>query len=198
MKNLLILFIFPLVLWANQNLIINNESILMDKTVVKLEEMTNELHQKTGIGIYISAVESLKGKTVTAYGEELSGQLSGSYLLLVFASEDKQIELFMSPDVASVIDTDDILDDYIIPILVERRKDLSLQQQYSAAIFNGIAEVVDELAESQNIVLSSSVGSGSKDFYDGLSVVIKILLIFTFAALFYAYYKSKREKGGEA
>jgi len=194
-KKLLLSLFFPLLLVSSDSLILQNESIIMDKAIPKLDEMAGELRSKTGINVYIIARKTLSGESITDYTKKESETQKGSFLLLVIAADDHQIDMGMSADVATIIDKDEILDDYIIPILVEKRKDISLQQQYSAAVFNGMAEAMDQLAASQNIVLESSVGNGSKDFFDGLTVVIKILLLLTGAALFYAYYQNKKSKG---
>lgn len=194
-KNITLMLFFSVVsLFAKSGYILHNEDILIDKAAAKIEKMCDELYAKTGTAVYVSAVNTLKERTITLYAQEMAKGLEGEFALLVFAGAQKQIELVMSPEVESFIDKDEILDGYIIPILVAKTKDTTPQQQYSAGIFNGIAELTDQIAKKHDIVLENSVGSQSKNFYEGLMWVIKLLLLITVAIFAYAYLKNRKEK----
>jgi uncharacterized membrane protein YgcG len=175
------------------NHILHNDAILIEKAAQKIEKMCEELLQTTGVGVYISAVDTLDGKSIVQYGSDLAQKLNAPYVLLAIAVKDEQIDLTMSPDVANYLDKDEILDDFIIPILVSHNKKSTPQQMYSAAIFNGVAEMTDQIAAEHNIVLANSVGSQSKNFYEGIMWVIKLLMLITVAVLVYIYISSKRD-----
>lgn len=195
-KKTFFMLLFSGFLFAQNSYILHNESIIIDKAAKKIEKMCAEIYEKTGVGVYTSAVASSGGKTITEYSSTLSADLKAPYVLLAIAAYEQQIELVMSPDVARYIDKDTVLDEYIIPILVSHNKKASAEQKFSAAIFNGVAEITDEIAEEHNIVFANSVGSESKNFYEGIMWIVKLMLIFTFAVLVYIYLSSKR-KGSE-
>jgi len=193
-KKILTVLLFTASLFAESTYLLHNESIIIDKAAVKMEKMCDELFQKTGVGVYTSAVKSTNGLSITDYGHTLAGTLKQPYVLLSIAADEQQIDMIMSPEIAKYIDKDEILDDFIIPILVSHNKKATLEQKYSAAVFNGIAETTDQIAAEHNVKLANSVGSESKNFYEGLMWIIKLMLIVTAAVLVYIYLSSKKEK----
>jgi len=78
--------------------------------------------------------------------------------LILTSIEDMHINLFQSENLKEIISKDDILDDYIIPLLASKDKN-TLFAKVSAAMLNGYAAVSDTIAESRNIKLDSSIGS---------------------------------------
>ena len=195
MKQLLLTFFLSGLLLAatSSNFVLHNENVLLEKAAGKIEEMTGELHQKTGIGVYLSAIAKLpENESITRYQERVGADLKAPYVLISLSRLDRQIELSMSPDLSDRLDKEEVLDDYIIPILVEMRKDIGPQQQMSAALLNGIAFVTDTLAEQEGIVLASSIGNESKEFYDGLMWVIKIMILLTAIGFFVAWRRNKQ------
>jgi len=67
----------------------------------------------------------------------------------------------MSDDLASVVDKDSVLDEYVIPLLAAKDKNL-LSSKVSAASLNGYAQIADVIAEHKQISLLSSIGSEGK------------------------------------
>ena len=175
------------------NFVLNNDDVLMEKAVDKINEMAAELNEKTKIGVYISAVAKLENnETITTYTKRLGESLDAPFVLITLSQIDRQIDLITSDDLAKRIDKDEVLDHYIIPLFVEIRKDISQQNQLSAGIFNGVAFVVDTLAAQEGIELVSSVGSGSKNFYDGLMWLIRVMALLTVGAFAYLWLRDKR------
>ena len=66
----------------------------------------------------------------------------------------------------------------ILPILAERAKGAEIVSKYSVAMFNGYSDVAEQIAEHHNVTLSSSAGSGSKNFIDILRVVFYGIILF--------------------
>lgn len=169
------------------------QGVLLPKASEKINEMSLELYQKTGLTAYLNVYKKLpSGQTITTVGKARAADFNSSFVLISFSADDRQVDLISSADLQSVINKDEILDEYIIPILVSQDKKTSLQQKYSAGLLNGMAETVDKLAAHKNITLTTSIGSESKDFYDGLLVLIKIMLVVTILAIGYAWLKRKQ------
>ncbi len=193
-KKTLLLFLLTTFLFGADSYILHNESIIIDKAAKKIEKMCTEIAEKTGVAVYTSAVKSTGGKTITEYATGIASNLKKPYVLLAIAAYEQQIEMVMSPEVAKYIDKDEVLDDFIIPILVSHNKEATPEQKFSAAVFNGIAETTDQIAAEHNIVFANSVGSESKNFYEGIMWVIKLMLLITVAVLAYIYLSSKKEQ----
>ncbi|MGE4294860.1 MAG: hypothetical protein AB7E49_04075 [Campylobacterales bacterium] len=195
MKKLLLSLLLATLGLAAQpgNFVLHNEEVILAKTAGKINEMCGELHAKTQIAVYLSAIAKLpENETITQYQERIAATLSAPYVLVSISRLDRQIELTTSSDLAGRIDKNEVLDDYIIPLLVEMRKDLSPQQQMSAGLLNGVAFVTDTLAEQEGIILTSSIGNESKDFYEGLMWVIKAMILLTIIGFFIAWRRSKQ------
>jgi hypothetical protein len=181
-----------------EDFILRNEGVLIDKGAAKINEMCSELKAKTGVSVYIAALEKLEpDETIGAYAKRLAADLSAPYALLAISQKDRQIEAIVSADLQAVIDKDDILCIMpgcpIIPLLAEYRKDLNSSQQISAGVFNGAAYIVDTIASERGVTLESSVGSGSKTFGVSLTWVVRIMIALTLVAMFVAWRRGKTE-----
>lgn len=166
----------------------------MEKANLKINEMSKEIEDKTGVKIILNVLKRLpENHTITTYGKEfVEANLKNSFVVINFSEMDMKINLVASPDLESVVNEDDILDDYIIPLLISQNKKTTPQQKYSAGLLNGMAEVADRVALHKKIVLESSIGSESKNFIDGLTLIIRIMIIITLLALGYAWYRRKK------
>lgn len=191
MKKLLILtFVFTTFLQAE--FILKNDSIVLEKAAVKIEEMSKELYEKTGITANLSAQYKLpEGMGITQQGQAVAKDLKAPYALIIFSASDKQIDSILSEDLKD-IDKDEILDTYVIPLLVTYNKKVSQTQKYSAGLLNGMAELTDRLAKTKNIVLESSIGSESKDTYEVIAMIVKIMMILTVFAVGRIWYTSRK------
>ena len=181
-----------LTLLQAENFVNDKEKIIMEKAVSKINEMSSEIYEKTNIKIILNVLKQVpQGETLTTYEEKFQKTLTGSYVVVNFSELDKKINLIKSSDI-DFIDKDEILDDFIIPLLVTKNNKVTTQQKYSAALLNGMAEISDQVANNKKIVLTSSIGSESKNFIDGLSFVIQIMIVLTILAFGYAWYNRKK------
>ncbi len=81
----------------------------------------------------------------------------------------------------------------ILPILGEKAKGNDIVSKYSVAMFNGYTDVAEQIAEHHGTTLSSSAGSGSKNFIDILRVIFYGIIIY--ALFLYVRGKYFRKKG---
>ncbi|MDR0664363.1 MAG: TPM domain-containing protein [Helicobacteraceae bacterium] len=181
-----------------EEFVLRNDNILIDKNIAKINEMSAELKAKTGAGVYVSVVDKLEANTtIGVYAKTIASELNGSFVLLAISQSDRQIDAIVSPELQTVIDKDDIVCVMpgcpIVPILSERRRDITLQQQIGAGIFNGAAYVVDTIANAREVTLESSVGSGSRNFGLSLTWIVRIMIVLTLAAMFIAWRRGKAE-----
>lgn len=80
----------------------------------------------------------------------------------------------------------------ILPILAERAKGDDIVSKYSVAMFNGYADVAEQIAAHKGATLSSSAGSGSKNFINILRVIFYGIILY--AIIFYVRGKYFRKK----
>ena len=157
-----------LFLWVTSTLafggvVLENEGIIGERAVTKMEIMGGELKQRTGVNAYVSAVESLKGQNIAQYEAALAATLPSPYILLALSKEDHQVDIIASQDVIKRFDKEGVLSPWpwsgtIIPLLSSKKG----EDKYSAAMLNGYADVVEQVAASYGVELESAIGSANK------------------------------------
>ena len=174
MKIKLLLFISLLIttLHANKNpYIIVHDGLIDARAQEKIFEIGEETKQKLGVNLYLNILENnginpqekrdlriiqMKKKEV-----ELRAKLEKPYAVLSISIDQFYTNILYSDDMKMIIDKNDILDSYVIPLLASKDKN-SLFAKTSAAALNGFAQMADSIASSQNIKLKSSIGSEGK------------------------------------
>lgn len=66
----------------------------------------------------------------------------------------------------------------VLPILAEKAKGDDIVKKYSVAMYNGYADVAEQIAAHHNVTLSSSAGSGSKNFIDILRIIFYGIILY--------------------
>jgi len=117
--------------------------------------------------------------------------LQKPYVLLSIAVEETHVNLLFSDDLKKVIDKNDILDGYVVPLLASKDKN-TLFAKISAASLNGYAAIADTLADSRNIKLESSIGNAGKVSGTIWRVVMYTLIVLGLLAYTYAILKKRK------
>lgn len=205
-KRVFTLFFFLLFgfLHAHQDnpFIIEQGNLIDPRAAGKLYEIGSEVKSKLGVNIYIYAKENYgieqdiskkdKFERIKAYEAQIVKDLNKPYVLMTMAIDHTHVNLLMSDDLKDVINKDDILDGFVIPLLASKDKN-SLYSKTSAAILNGYAEIADRLASKQGIELESSIGSSGR-VAGTLWKVFMYFLIFGGIVLYtYAIMRKKRK-----
>ncbi len=194
---LFFMFFFPTLVFAN--FIYKNENIISSKAVPKIEEMGSELFQKTGVKVYLIALQSLDGKKIKDYEREISKNFNPPFVLLCFALKDRQVDIFSSEDIKDKFDKEGILSPFtgsIIPLLVApTKKDAANENdKYTVALFNGYADIIEQIANSYGVELVSAIGNTNRDMYHFLKMIFYGSIIFFI--LLFLYYKFRGKKNG--
>lgn len=173
---------------------LKNESIVDERAVKQIEIMGKELHQKTGVTTHVVAIKSLDKVPLVTYEENLAKDLKPPFILLALSKNDQQVDIKASSDVLDKFDREGILSPYplngtILPILASKKG----EDKYSAAILNGYADIVDQVADSYNIQLKSSIGSANKNVINVLKVIFYSFCAITIGIII--YFKRKRKRG---
>jgi len=167
-----------------------NQNVIKQSSLDKITEISNELYVKTGVSIVGHFVEKTDGGIV-AYENNVSSNLTSPYVLIVFSAKDQKVDIVVSSDLQKVVNKNEILNTFMIPILAAQDKN-SVDTKYSAALLNGIAEIADEVASSKNIKLDSSIGSDSRYFMQGLRALFYGIIFVALGIYFYRLYQRRR------
>jgi hypothetical protein len=173
--------------------VLGNPSLILEKTKIKVNLIGDELSKKLNYKLYISITDKSLDKKIKNHIKLESQQIKNFYkensILISIALDIKKVELISSIDISTLIDKNDILNNYIIPFLVSYDKNTQISK-YSAGILNGYSEIAESIANKNDIILDNAIYNGSKDVFD--SFRIAIYGIFFFVIFFFLYKKLKR------
>jgi len=155
-----------------QNFILNDDKLIDDRAKEKINQIGDETKSKLGVNIYIYAKSTLgldeniktkdKIEFIKNYESQILTTLEKPYVLLSMSIEETHVNLILSDDIdKNVLDKNDILDGYVVPLLASKDKNTTFAK-VSASALNGYAAIADKLAESKNIKLESSIGNSGK------------------------------------
>lgn len=185
------LFIIPLLYtlgFAKPELI--NQNIIKQHALDKVTELSTELYSKTGVSLVIHLLENT-GSNILDYESNLSKKTTAPYVILVFSAQEQKVDIVSSPELEGVVNKNEILNTFIIPILAAQDKN-SVETRYSAAVLNGVAEIADRVADSKSVVLVSSIGSESRNFMQGLRGVFYGIVFVAVGMYLYRLYQRRR------
>ena len=186
-----LLFFFCQNLFA-QGFIINDDKLIDDRAKEKINQIGTEVKSKLGVNVYVYVKstlgldENIKTKEkidiIKNNESQIISTLEKPYVLLSVYVEETQVSLLFSDELKTIIDKDEILDGYVVPLLASKDKN-TLFAKVSASSLNGYAAISDTIAESKNIKLESSIGSAGKvssTIWRVLMYTIVILALFAY------------------
>jgi len=183
--------------------ILEGKKSIDPRAIEKIDTMGSELFVKTGVNVYIYAVERYANKKhddtkskmafIKSFESNITKDLKDPFVLLSLSVEDMHINIRYSEELASAIDRDSILDVNIIPVLVSKDKN-SLYAKLSAALLNGYAAITDSVAESRGLELDSSIGSEGTTFAAIWRVFMYTVISIGLLVYSYALYRGRRRK----
>jgi len=171
-KLLLLLSLLFSSLYANQNpYILTHDGLIDQRAQDKILEIGDESKKKLAVNLYIDVKENngidpkapreIRQKLMKAKDAVILKNLQSPYAVLVISVDQLYTNILISEDLKNIIDKDDILDNYVIPLLASKDKN-TLFAKTSAAVLNGFAQMADSVANSKDIKLDSSIGSEGK------------------------------------
>ena len=161
-------------LFANQNpnqYLLTHDGLIDQRAQDKIFEIGKEVKRKLNVNLYTDIKENngidikedrkIRKKQMKEKEQMLVSNLQKPYAVLTISVDQLYTNILMSDDLKDIIDKDDILDNYVIPLLASKDKN-TLFAKTSAAVLNGFAQMADSVAKSKNIELDSSIGSEGK------------------------------------
>lgn len=171
-KLLLLVTFFISTLNATQNpYLLSHDGLLDQRAQDKILEIGNEVKSKLQVNLYIHIMENnginpkeereLRKSLMRIKENKMIEGLESPYAVLAISIDQLYTNVLMSKELESILDKDDILNNYVIPLLASKDKN-TLFAKTSAAVLNGYAQMADSIAASKDIKLVSSIGSEGK------------------------------------
>lgn len=178
----LFLFTTTFLFANNQNdYIINNDNIIGERVVSKINEIGQELYNKTNTKVYALVDTTTENLSIQDYISLHTKDFKTPYILLLIITEDKIIDILNEPkELLEHFNKKAILSPYaifggtILPLLSDRKKD---NDKYSAALLNGYADLTDQIAKSYNVELESSIGNANKNTLNFIRILVYGFLV---------------------
>ena len=172
------------------------------RAIEKIDSMGNELFVKTGVNVYIYAVERYGNKMhkdskskiefIKSFESNITKELKDPFVLLTLSVDDQHINIKYSDELKSAIDKNHILDRNIIPLLISKDKN-SVYAKVSAAVLNGYAAITDSIADSKGVKLESSIGSEGTTFSSIWRIFMYTIISIGLLAYIYSMFSSRRK-----
>lgn len=199
---IVLLLLLPKVIFASSvGYVLEGDGLLNEKVFAKINEIGHELYSKTGVQVFVyvekqylleNAVDAKsKFDAIKKYEKQIIKDMGSDYVVIAISFEHKHINLLMSERVGSFIDKDEILNDYIVPLLASNDKN-TIEAKVSASVLNGYSQIAEEIAGKHNIKLQNNIESSNKTFGDIWKIFMYILIIGGLFAYGYALIKRKR------
>ncbi len=183
----LLALLLPLLLNATH--ILKND-LLNPEASKLIEEMGNELFEKTAINGYVVATnENFSEKfNLVIYSKKYEDNMSKPYVMLIFApnaiitakSETKgRVALIPSnKELVKLYDKSDVMDATIDVVAVQDKN--TKEDKYNIGIVQGFSELADQIAASKNIEMTTTLPNETKIIVGILRVIVMIgaLLVF--------------------
>ena len=153
-----------------------------------VETLGSELYKKTGISLRLIMLKELPNKMhIVDYEKELMKEFSEPTIFLTFSEMDSKVDILandatlykyfnkkqiLSPIASPVqafviallnLDFSDMTSGgTILPLLAQKAKKGEVLGKYSGSMFNGYADIAEQIADSKNIVLENAVGNANQ------------------------------------
>jgi hypothetical protein len=190
-----------------------DEVIFNPKFNAEVEKLGSELYEKTGISLKLLMLKELPhGIDIVSYEKELMKEFNEPTILLTFSEMDSQVDILASEtSLYKYFDKKQILSpvsspvqafaialmsmDFsdmtsggtILPLLAQKAKKGEVLGKYSGSMFNGYADIAEQIAESKNIVLVNAIGSANQTSI----FVVKVIFYGIILIGIYMYIKRK-------
>ena len=172
----------------------------------QIEPMAEELSAKTGINLYLSLVKDTENnQSIIEYQQDLIKTLQEPAVLFSFVENSKQVQIYAEDkSLYKLFNRKEIMDPLaiwpffngrVIPLIGARTPaELEDKDKYAVAMFNGYAEISEQIAASKGVELDTAVGDTNKNVYKILITVISLVSFITVLKLARDAYRRKRER----
>ncbi len=203
----IILFVFLYINMLNaasNSFIIKHDGLIDQRAQNKINEIGLELQQKLHVNAYVYITENnginpddpreKRLKQMKKFDKIILSKITttSNYVVLLISIDQSYANILASDNIKNIIDKDEILDGYVIPLLASKDKN-SLFAKTSAAMLNGYAQIADSIANNKDIKLVSSIGSEGKVTSSIWKVFMYSMVVFGIGAYTMIVMKQKKK-----
>lgn len=172
----------------------------------KIQDIGTELEKKTSWNLYMLAMDDIGEQKLIAYQKAHEASFKRPYIALIFAVKQGSVEqgkldkrsgkvgIYGSEGFLEKIDKEDILRNTLYPLLGAKVKS-DPRNKYITALYNGYAEIADQVAESYDASLESIPVDANRISINVLRTIFYAIILGAFAVYFYRRYLKKRDNG---
>ncbi len=166
------------------NFIYEGDNLINEKALNKMQEMGDELYQKTGVSTVIIAKQHLSKEQFLQIKDKYLKELKNPYVLWIFSKSymDKAKiginQMFNSEDLENKFDKDSLFSPWggtFTKLIAIQKSD---SDPTAAAFLNGYGDLTDMIATSYGIKLDSSIGSETKTTINIVRVIFYTTIVF--------------------
>lgn len=182
-----ILSLFFCSLVFGKTYVLENQNQLIEKTTGFMEILSSEVFEKTGVAMYVVALENLGEMNLEERERKYFKDLKEPFVVLFFTRQEKKINIIASPEAEKLFDKKAVYWDYIVPLIPKSDQELT-EQNISAFLLNGFVDIADRIAQSKEVELEHSFPKQNK----GVQIAVRtalyamlfvLLLLFAFVYL---------------
>ncbi len=169
---ILLMLLFPF--FSNAKFLFNDH-LVSPKAAEYIEQMGNELYQKTKINAYLITSNDIlkRGISVNEFLKRYKDSLSKPFVAIVFLPNSKRIHVVASnKELLMALDKDTILD-YAIKVIASKDSN-SLQSKFDVGLVQAYSEMADEVAKYKGVKLKFTIKESGKWFINLLNIIILI------------------------
>jgi len=192
----------PQIKHIDSKFILNGQESMDTRTVEKIDTIGNELFVKTGVSLYVYAssqyssqeFKDMKSKIAFIKGFETNivKELKAPYGVITLSLADQHVNLLTSPKVKPMVNRDDILSGYIVPLLASHDKNTQ-EAKISAALLNGYSATAESIATAKGAKLESAISGNGRTFAKVWKIFMYLIVLGGLLAYFYALWKDKQK-----
>lgn len=190
--------------FAQANYFFIDDVIQVKEFDEKIQKIGVEIQQKTGWNLYLLATNDIGEQKLLDFQKEHAKSFQKPYIVLAFATKQGVVEsgkldkrvgkigIYGTDGYAERIDREDILRHTLYPLLGAKVKS-DPRNKYITVLYNGYAEIADQIADEYNVDLESSDGNANRVVINVLRFFFYAMIIGAFGIFAYQkYYKKER------
>ncbi len=191
----------PQIKHINSKFILKGQESIDPRAVEKIDIMGNELFVKTGVRVYIYATNQYTDKKfseikskigfIKSFESNITKSLENPYGLITLSLEDKHINFLTSKELEGIVDRDELLSGYMIPLLASHDKN-SIESKISASLLNGYSEVVSSVAKAKGVEVESVISGVGRTVSKIWKIFMYLTILGGLMAYIYALWRDKR------
>ncbi len=171
--------------------VFNDDLLFVEKSSDFVENVSNELFNKTGVSLYVYMATKLKNDSYADFKKQFISTLKIPFVAIVLIRDDKKIDIITSN--SDLLDKKKVYWEYMVPLIPQQDSELT-PQALSAVVLNGYIESVDLIADNFNVTIEHNVSKDEKGAKMVSQLILYAMLFSMFAIIALIYiFRNKRK-----